>query len=193
MPARQPGDNGRVGAVHAVHQIIEETARACGFDLAGAARLDDFLAGPDVPFFRDWLAGGHHASMAYLEGDRAALRADLDRLLPGARSAICLAVNYNAPLPYSTALTDAARAWIARYAWGDDYHDLLRERASAFVARLSECHPGGFEARICVDTSPVLERALARHAGIGWTAKNTCVINQHIGSWLLLAEVLTTL
>jgi epoxyqueuosine reductase len=175
-----------------VRHIIEETAREQRLDLAGVARVEQLGSGPDVPFLREWLAGGYHASMNYLAGRGAAIRAELGRLLPGARSVICAAVNYNTRLPYSTALPEATRAWIARYAWGDDYHAELRWRLERFVERLRERLPA-FEARVSVDTSPVLERALARYAGIGWLGKNTCLINQKLGSWLFLGEVLTTL
>ncbi len=161
-------------------------------DIAGVARVEQLAFGPDLPFFRDWLTRGFHASMSYLAGERADIRADLARLLPGVRAVICVAANYNAPLPYSTALDDRTRAWISRYAWGEDYHEYFRARIEKFVERLHVRIPG-FDARVCVDTSPVLERALARLAGVGWVGKNTCLINQKLGSWLFLGEVLTTL
>jgi epoxyqueuosine reductase len=98
---------------------------------------------------------------------------------------------YNTPLPYSTEWDLDGRGWISRYAWGDDYHDLMRTRMQDVVERLLACER--FEWKICVDTSPVLERALAQRAGLGWIAKNTCLINQQIGSWVFLGEILTSL
>ena len=173
--------------------VIGRLAGQAGLDLAGVARAADLTASPDLPSLTGWLERGMQAGMAYLEGERAAIRADLVRLLPGVRSVTCCALNYNAPLPYSTDLPDSTRAWISRYAWGDDYHEVMRARLEALVAALRQQVDEPFEAKVCVDTSPVLERALARLAGIGWTAKNTCTINQQLGSWLFLGEVLTTL
>lgn len=166
-----------------------------GFDLAGIMRASDLATSPDLPFFYSWLGKGYHGQLTYLAGERAEIRRDLDRLLPGVRSVICVAMNYNVELPYSTALPDATRAWISRYAWGADYHGLFREKLEALVRDLRQAYPqpAGFRARVAVDTSPILERALARHSVVGWMGKNTCLINQKLGSWLFLGEVLTTL
>jgi len=158
-------------------------------------RAADLATSPDLPFFSSWLDQGYHGRLAYLAGERAEIRRDLDRLLPGVRSVICVAMNYNVKLPYSTALPDATRAWISRYAWGDDYHQLFREKLEALVSDLRKdfTRPEEFRARVAVDTSPILERALARRTAVGWMGKNTCLINQKLGSWLFLGEVLTTL
>ncbi len=174
-------------------ETIRQLARQRGLYLAGVARTSDLAAAPDLPFYNAWIEQGYHGGLAYLAGERAFMRADLERLLPGARSVICLALNYNTPPPYSTNLPDTTRAWISRYAWGDDYHEVLRQKLGRFLAALRRCLGIPFEARIAVDTSPILERALARLAGIGWVGKNTCLINQKLGSWLFLGEVLTTL
>jgi epoxyqueuosine reductase len=176
-------------------EAIRETARRHGFDLAGIMRASDLATSPDLPFFCSWLDKGYHGRLAYLAGERAEIRRDLDRLLPGVRSVICVAMNYNVELPYSTALPDATRAWISRYAWGDDYHQLFRAKLEALVGDLREAspQPAEFHARGAVDTSPILERALARRTVVGWMGKNTCLINQKLGSWLFLGEVLTTL
>jgi epoxyqueuosine reductase len=176
-------------------ETIAAAARRHGFDLAGVMRAADLASAPDLSFYRSWLAQGYHGQMAYLAGERAEIRRDLDRLLPGVRSVICVAMNYNVELPYSTALPDATRAWISRYAWGDDYHQLFREKLEALVSDLRKdfAPPEEFRARVAVDTSPILERALARRTAVGWMGKNTCLINQKLGSWLFLGEVLTTL
>ena len=174
-------------------ELLEAAARQLGLDLWGVVRATDLPAGPDLPFFFSWLERGYHAALSYMTGARAEIRADLERLLPGTRSVICLALNYNTPLPYSTSLPEATRAWISRYAWGEDYHQVFREKLESFVTLLQQRMPCSFQARIAVDTSPVLERALARHTGVGWLGKNTCLINQQLGSWLFLGEVLTTL
>ena len=129
--------------------------------------------------------------MRYLTDHRAALRQDPASLLPGLRSIICVGLLYNGPEPYSTQFSDPERAWISRYAWGDDYHDIIRARLEDLAARLLETEQ--FEWRACVDTAPMLERSLAREAGLGWIGRNTCLINQEVGSWFFLGELLTTL
>src|SRR5258708_24882308 len=91
-------------------------------------------------------------------------------------------------MPYSTAVDDEQRAWISRYAWGDDYHAVMRLRLEKLQRLLPPC-----ESKICIDTAPVLERPLARAAGLGWIGKNTCLINQQRGSWFFLGELLTSL
>lgn len=174
-------------------ELLKAAARQFGLDLWGVVRATDLPTGPDLPFFFSWLERGYHAALSYMTGTRAEIRADLERLLPGTRSVICLALNYNTPLPYSTSLPEATRAWISRYAWGEDYHQVFRRKLESFVTLLEQQMPSSFQARIAVDTSPVLERALARHTGVGWMGKNACVINQQLGSWLFLGEVLTTL
>jgi epoxyqueuosine reductase len=131
--------------------------------------------------------------MNYLKGERAAKRQDPALVLPGARSAICAALNYNAAAPRSTESPDAARGWISRYAWGDDYHQVLREKLDRLLERLRREIPWSFEARVYVDTGPVLERAFARQTPLGWLGKNTCLIHERRGSWFFLGEILTTL
>ncbi len=167
---------------------IREMAHACGFELAGVAAASP---APDYARYREWVSAGFAGEMRYMQDHRAALREDARRLLPSARSAICVGKVYNTPLPYSTEFADSARGWIARYAWGDDYHDVVRrglERLDAML-RAETAH----ESRICVDTAPLLERSYARAAGLGWMGRNTCLINQHEGSWFFLGELLTSL
>ena len=130
--------------------------------------------------------------MAYLARS-AARRADVRRVIPTARSVIAVAVVYNTDRPYSTESRDSTRAHIARYAWGDDYHEVIGSRLEALVAWMRERSPEPFDARAYVDTGPVLERVYARHAGIGWIGKNTCVINPSLGSWIFLGEVICSL
>src|SRR5262245_20132255 len=120
-------------------------------------------------------------------------RADVRRVLPGARAVIVTATNYNTDRPYSTEIADPARAQIARYAWGDDYHDVIGARMETLLAWMRERSAEPFEALAYVDTGPVQERVYAQHAGIGWIGKNTCVINPTLGSWIFLAEILCSL
>jgi epoxyqueuosine reductase len=171
---------------------ICEQARELGFDLCGVARADAF---PELAQVSTWLERGHAGEMNYLSDER---RADPRLALAGARSLIVVALNYNAPRPYSTeqaGLHDevSPRGWISRYAWGDDYHEVLREKLNALVARMHAGWPERFDARAYVDTGPVVERVAAKYAGLGWLAKNTCLINEQLGSWLFLGVILTTL
>ncbi|OFW27456.1 MAG: tRNA epoxyqueuosine(34) reductase QueG [Acidobacteria bacterium RIFCSPLOWO2_02_FULL_65_29] len=168
---------------------IKAKARELGFDACGIAPAGDL---PELRFLPEWLSRGYAGSMAYLarSADR---RADVRRVLPSAKSVIVTATVYNTDRPYSTERADPARVEIARYAWGDDYHDVIGARLEALVAWMREASPEGFDARAYVDTGPVQERVYARHGGIGWIGKNTCVINPQLGSWIFLGEILCSL
>ena len=168
---------------------IKEQARELGFDACGIAPATDH---PELTFFREWLDRGYAGDMAYLErsSDR---RADVRRVLPTARTVIVTATVYNTDRPYSTECADRERAHIARYAWGDDYHDVLAERLESLLAWMRRVSPASFDARTYVDTGPIQERVYARHAGIGWIGKNTCVINPRLGSWMFLGEIICSL
>lgn len=168
--------------------ILRDLAATCGFDLVGIARAG---MQPDFGRFREWVNRGLAGEMRYLTDHRADLRQSPDALLPGAKSVICVGVVYNGPEPYSARFAEPERAWISRYAWGDDYHDLLRAKLEDLNCRLQQTEP--FSSRVCVDTAPLLERSIAKRAGLGWIGKNTCLINQRIGSWFFLGELITTL
>ena len=164
-------------------------ARECGFELAGVARAEP---AEDVPRYRDWVAAGYAGEMGYLTDHRAAVREDPRNLLPSARSIVCVGKLYQTPWPHSTQFQDEDRAWISRYAWGDDYHGVLRRGLQRLAARIAE-RASPFESKICVDTAPLLERSYARLAGLGWIGKNTCLIDQQSGSWFFLGELLLSL
>lgn len=169
------------------------SARECGFDLCGVATPEQLA---ELAGVAEWLARGYAGEMKYLHDAR---RADPRLVLDGARSVIVVAVNYNSAKPYSTEFAatatqqDAPRGWIARYAWGDDYHEVLREKLEALLGAMRAQFAEAFEARAYVDTGPVVERVVAKYAGLGWLAKNTCLINEELGSWLFLGVILTTL
>jgi epoxyqueuosine reductase len=191
---------------------IYERARALGFDLCGvvsiaAAETAHNPAGTaleELARLPEWLAHGYAGEMKYLNDPR---RADPSLILEGARSLIVVALNYNTDYPYSTDVLPGAisaganpggshniapRGWISRYAWGDDYHEILGEKLSMLVAAM-QAQFGAFDARFYVDTGPVVERIAAKYAGLGWLAKNTCLINEQLGSWLFLGVIVTTL
>jgi epoxyqueuosine reductase len=169
-----------------------ERARAHGFDLCGVAPAAEF---PEQGFFREWLARGYAGEMRYLSDSR---RQSLQSVLPGAKAVLVCALNYNAGHPHSTEACsapaeDAPRGWVSRYAWGEDYHAVLGQKLEALLGDLRVRFPEPFEARAYVDTGPILERVAAKYAGLGWLGKNTCLINENLGSWLFLGVILTTL
>jgi epoxyqueuosine reductase len=168
---------------------VKAKAAELGFDLAGIARAERY---PRLERLREWIAAGRSGDMRYL-GRSLDERLDPARVLPTVRSVISVACVYNTNQPYSTAVEDRGRARIARYAWGDDYHDVLRGRLRRLVGWMAEEAGPGFEAFTCVDAGPVQERVFAEQAGLGWIGKNTCLINPKLGSWIVLGEVLVNL
>src|SRR5262245_38893189 len=168
---------------------IKAQARELGFDACGIAPA---ASHPELQFFREWLDRGYAGEMAYLHRS-AERRADVRQVLPSARTVIVTATNYNTTRPYSTECGDPQRAHIARYAWGDDYHDVLGRRMELLLAWMREQAGEPFDARAYVDTGPVQERVYAQYAGLGWIGKNTCLINPELGSWLFLGEIICTL
>ncbi|HWC99715.1 MAG TPA: tRNA epoxyqueuosine(34) reductase QueG [Candidatus Sulfopaludibacter sp.] len=168
---------------------IRELARDCGFELAGIAAAAPHA---DSAGYHQWAGLGFAGEMKYLTDRRADVRNDPRNLLASARSIVCVGKLYNTPWPYSTQFQEPDRAWISRYAWGDDYHDVMRAGLERLAARITE-RAGPFEWRACVDTAPLLERSYARAAGLGWIGRNTCLINQGSGSWFFLGELLVSL
>jgi epoxyqueuosine reductase len=167
---------------------IKEKAASLGFDLCGIAPVDVF---PELSFLQDWLAKGYGGEMAWM-ARTAERRADVRHVVPGARSVIVTGTLYNTDRPYSGEVpADVAR--ISRYAWGDDYHDVLKARLDELLEWMREQEAEPFDARAYVDTGPVQERVYAQYAGLGWIGKNTCLINPELGSWLFLGEIICTL
>jgi epoxyqueuosine reductase len=170
-------------------QRVKQLAAECGFDLAGVAAAEPTI---EALFYPQWLAKGYAGEMGYLKGRRGEMRADPKTLLPTAKSLVCLGLVYNAAGPLTTVVDAARQGWVSRYAWGQDYHAVIRERLDALVGAMRR-EWGPLDAKVAVDTSPLLERAYAHHAGLGWIGKNTCLINQQLGSWVLLGEILSSL
>jgi len=175
--------NGPVDRLLAARVLREEAERE-GFTRFGIARAGD---APGFDRFERWIGSGFHAGMRYLE-DTLPLRRSPRELLSGARSVVCLAAPY-AAAPYVG--PDGSR--YARYARGADYHGSLRERVGRALLRSRERLPGDWASRICVDSTPLAERAFAAAAGLGWIGKNGCLIDAEQGSYLLLAEIVTDL
>jgi epoxyqueuosine reductase len=168
---------------------IKRRAREIGFDACGIAPATDHA---ELAFFREWLDRGYAGGMTYLERS-AERRGDVRRVLPNAQTVIVTATVYNTDRPYSTESADPRQAQVARYAWGDDYHDVLTARLEDLVEWMRSVVPEPFDARAYVDTGPVQERVYAQHAGIGWIGKNSCVINTRLGSWIFLGEIICSL
>jgi epoxyqueuosine reductase len=173
-------------------QWIVERAKSIGFDRCGVARAERF---PELAQSSEWLARGYGGEMKYLADPR---RSDPQGALPGGRSVVVCLLNYNTAHPLSTESPpqndqEKPRGWISRYAWGRDYHEVLRDRLDRLVDFLREHFSGPFEARSYADTGPVQERVLAKHAGLGWLGKNTLLLNETLGSFFFLGVILTTL
>jgi epoxyqueuosine reductase len=171
---------------------IVEQSKSLGFDLCGVVRAEKF---PELDHTEDWLARGYAGEMKYLFDSR---RSDPRMSMPSIRSVIVCLLNYNTGQPLSTESrvrceNEVPRAWISRYAWGDDYHDVLRERLDALADLLHERFSEPFEARPYVDTGPIQERIMAKYAGLGWLGKNTLLLNSTLGSYFFLGVILTTL
>ncbi len=165
-------------------RVLREEATAAGFAKVGIAPAGE---APGRDRFEAWIDAGRHAGMGYLEETRR-IRATPRDLLPGARSVVCLAAPHSAS-PWVAA--DGSR--FARYARGSDYHASLRARALAALEGARQRIGGGWTSRVCVDSTPIAERAFAAAAGLGWIGKNGCLMDETHGSYLLLAEILTDL
>ncbi len=171
---------------------ITERARALGFDLCGVVSAGIF---PELERFPEWIRRGFHGEMSYLEDPR---RRNPSRAMESLRSVIVCAMNYNTNDPYSVEAAGSAaggepRGWISRYAWGDDYHELLWSRLNTLEGELKEKFGETFVAKAYADTGPVAERVLAKYAGLGWLGKNTLLLNEKWGSWLFLGVILSSL
>src|SRR3954463_2344634 len=188
-------NNCNVKPLHRTESQIKLAAKEAGFDLCGIAPVG---SNPELEYFPEWLAAGHGGDMKYLESrnDSGELKqASLENAAPWARSVVVCALNYNSEIPYSTEFRDKRRGWISRYAWSNqDYHDAVLARLRDLESQIKESSgEAGFRSWSYVDTGPIVERVLAKYAGIGWQGKNACIINQETGSWLFLGVILTSL
>jgi epoxyqueuosine reductase len=177
-----------------ISTMVTKAAADAGFDLAGIAPVED---SPELKYFPQWIAEGRAGEMKYLQArdERGGLkRASLANVAPWARSVVVCAINYNTANPYSTQVAGKDRGWISRYAWGPaDYHDSVMTRLQRVEAALKNAAMDDLVTRCYVDTGPIVERVVAKYAGIGWIGKNTCIIDQKMGSWMFLGVILTSL
>jgi epoxyqueuosine reductase len=199
----QPESSVRFGLSREHARVL---AREVGFAEAGVVALPHAEEKRDAARFEEWVGAGRAGTMKYLERageDGQLARARVGVPFPWARSAIVCFASYNSEQPRSIDPAAKGAGWIARYAWSSkidgggarrpsDYHKVLLKRLKSIEARLHE-ELGEFEGRGYVDTGPVMERALATAAGLGWTGKNTCLIHPKLGSYGFLAVLLTSL
>ena len=170
------------------HQI-DQWARDLGFQQAGITGVD---LGEHEQYLQNWLAQGYHGEMGYM-ADHGNMRSRPQELLPGTLRVISLRMDYLPPdIAITEQLQDKSRAYISRYALGRDYHKLVRKRLTQLGKRIQQA-AGEMGFRAFVDSAPVLERALAQRAGLGWQGKNTMLINRGAGSYFFLGEILTDL
>lgn len=189
-----------------LEEEIKQIGLEIGFDKVAIARAEKY---PEHAALQEWLAQGFHGGMEYMARG-AERRINPKEVWPQARSVITCALNYNTDHPYSVECVEPgqssenkSKGWIARYAWGEDYHEvmesLLARLEAAIVEKVAATFPtvdGNVAATFLkkyTDTGPVMERVFAKNSGIGWIGKNTCVIDPKLGSWLFLGVIITSL
>ena len=195
--------------------LVKQSAREAGFDLVGISPVHNLQ---ELNHFPTWIKAGYAGEMKYLEArdDAGQLkRASLRSAAPWARSVIVCPINYNTAHPSSTEACSSERGWISRYAWSrEDYHEAVMRRLRVVEETLRDAidgrnpqqsgervasqkpnaiEPAALQTRCYVDTGPLVERVYAKYAGVGWIGKNTCILNQKLGSWLFLGVILTSL
>ncbi len=190
------GSRQEVKRISEITSLVKQTAHQSGFELAGIAPVRDLA---ELNHFPDWIEAGHAGDMKYLEArDESGQlkRASLQSAAPWARSVIVCAINYNTAHPYSTQVNEPERGWISRYAWSrEDYHEAVMRRLRVVENAVQDSagETPALQTRCYVDTGPLVERVYAKYAGVGWIGKNTCILNQKLGSWLFLGVILTSL
>ena len=175
--------------VNTLTQRIQTRAHELGFELVGITPAEQSQT---IQRYRQWIESGYAGKMGYLER-HLPLKEDTRRLLEEAKSIISLAMNYYTLDTPKTLAEDPSRGQISRYAWGDDYHDVIRERLLLLVQFIKDTAQTDLKSRVFVDSGPILEREYAQKAKLGWIGKNTNLINWRSGSWYFLAEVLVSI
>ncbi len=170
-------------------QQIQERAHELGFELVGITPVQESQT---IQRYKQWIDNGYAGEMGYLER-HLPLKEDPRKLLQEAKSVICLAMNYYTLDTPTEIAQDPSRGQISRYAWGDDYHDVIRARLLHFVEYIKSKAETELKSRVFVDSGPIIEREYAQKAKLGWIGKNTNLINWRTGSWYFLAEVLVSI
>ncbi|HEX5834709.1 MAG TPA: tRNA epoxyqueuosine(34) reductase QueG [Pyrinomonadaceae bacterium] len=167
-------------------QAIKERALSVGFHKVGIIRAEPLAA--EAPRLKEWLARGYHGAMSWMARD-VEKRLDPRELFPEARSIIVVALNYYTPEQHHE---NSNSGKVSRYAWGDDYHDVLKTKLQSLLSWIREQEPLA-AGKICVDIQPTLDKAWAVRAGLGWLGKHTNVITPEYGSWVFVGELLLNL
>ncbi len=174
----------KIQATKITNQKVNELAKSLGFDIVGFAKAE--ILSDDVKRLKKWLGNNLHAGMTYMERNLEK-RLDVKNILPEARSVISLGMNYYLPEKFEN---KKGTGKVSRYAWGKDYHLIIWEKSEELIENLKEID-SAFEAKAYVDTGPVLDRAWAARAGLGWVGKNSNIINRNFGSWFFIANLIT--
>lgn len=167
-------------------EYIRSIAEDFGFGLCGFARAEELHQESEM--LLDWLEHGYQAGMTYMERNQDK-RKNPELIIEGVCSVISLGMIYNTPYKHNT---DAGRGKISRYGWGDDYHELMWERLEKMCLKIKEVYPD-FSYKYYVDTGPVMDKAWAVRAGLGWRGKHTNIINREKGSWFFIANIFTNI
>ncbi len=166
-------------------KLIKEEARALGFHLVGIAAAEPL---PQAPYLKEWLAAGRQGTMYWMAA-HVEKRQDVRKLVPEAKSVISVAQNYYTPFAHSE---DESKARISRYAWGKDYHKIIKKKLKQLLQTIHS-RVSSVEGRLFVDTAPIQDKLWAQQAGIGWQGKNTNIINREYGSWIFLGELVVNI
>jgi epoxyqueuosine reductase len=169
--------------VGSLSEKIKTRGLEIGFHKVGIARAEALEAEGEHLF--QWLSSGFHGEMAWMERWKEK-RVDAREVFPGARSIVTVALNYFTPHEH---IDDASSGKVSRYAWGDDYHEILKEKLYELLAYIKTVSPGA-GGKVCVDTTPVMDKAWAVRAGLGWIGKSSNLITTDYGSWVFLGELI---
>jgi epoxyqueuosine reductase len=165
---------------------IKEKAFEIGFHKIGIARAEALAA--EAVYLNEWLEKDFHGEMRWMEREPEK-RADPKLIFPEAKSVVAVALNYYTPHEHEQ---DKSKGKVSRYAWGDDYHDVVKDKSRELLGWIKSENAGA-EGKICVDTVPIMDKAWAARAGLGWIGKHSNLITKEYGSWVFLGEILLNL
>ena len=175
----------------AAKEAVKSLAAELGFDLVGITSADPFDEAEEITLQR--VSDGLMDGLPWYHAARVRRGCNPREILPDARSIIAVAMSYMAEDPSNTDAAAPLQGKVARYAWGHDYHKVMERRLNLLARRLSESLERPVQAKVYVDTGPMLDRAVAERAGIGWFGKNTNVLTRSHGSWVFLGQIITDL